>query len=297
MAFIGMDPEAADQLATRMGTQVTAVQNSVTAVDKVVSGLLGIWHGADVGDFHAAWVSTHRPHLNNVAGELSGLLMTLRHEIEEQRLASGMAGSGSHSAAGNGSGWGGRVVPVLSGLLGAGAGAFKAFHDAWGNIVPSSARLAKDIIQLTHQGIELVPDPIFRTAEHGLAFIGVTMDSIDLVHGLTSHDAGEATQGGTGLVLDGLNFAATKYPPLIPVAIAGDVTNFVAGQILPTNNEEYGKAYDYALQQHFGSSYDPSNPTSAQADWGMKHFAGPGGFFNSIGNGFMSKTHDVWGLF
>ena len=115
--------------------------------------------------------------------------------------------------------------------------------------------------------------------------LGGAMSIYTLYEGLTQNDQGKITTGGIGT-------AAVKLP--WPLNFAAGAALTYGELTLPTSNDEYAGTYDMALRNHFGSAYDPANPTQEQAAWGQQHYAGVGGFFNSISDGMDYKRDKIY---
>ena len=58
---------------------------------------------------------------------------------------------------------------------------------------------------------------------------------------------------------------------------------------MPIGNQEISESYDYTMKQHFGSAYDPSNPTAQQAQWATGRYSGWMGPLNSVSDGMDYK--------
>lgn len=96
MAFEGLDPEVLRGVQHQLSGQVSRVNAICGHVDGIVRHALHVWEGPHASDFHAAWVSAHRPRLIAVAEVLDAMAALLGQEIQQQVVASG--GTGAQAA-------------------------------------------------------------------------------------------------------------------------------------------------------------------------------------------------------
>lgn len=334
MTFEGLDPQVLGGVQQQLATQAMRVNAICAHVDGIVRHALSVWEGPHAQEFHGWWASTHRPRLVGAAAELESLASLLGHEIQQQVDASNGGGGGFAGLGGLLGGWrsglsvagataGGAFLSLVAvmrnpligdagvakditeaitqtkGLVGVGNRALEtevalASRDAGilskQDVAGIHAGLQDDMTAVTEADIH---SGLLKHVNTGLGVLGTGMDAYTLANGVATHDQGQETVGGIGLTLD----AMQKFPVTAPAAVAGQATLAVGEHVLPTSNAEYSASYDRAMQQHFGSAYNPNSLTEAQAQWGVQHYSGVGGFFNSIGDGIKYKASTGFGLF
>lgn len=259
MAFSGMDVGEVERVADRLEIQAKAVQAIVGVVDAAVSGLMGIWSGADVEDFAAGWHQSHRPRTQTVADQLGAWVDQLRQQAQQQDLTSGGTGSvgstgivgwigdlgggirGATPAAGN------AAAPWIDGVLGVGGGivavlggegetpAAKTAHqvadlaDDTKTILEDSARikLEKEVGDIFSQKeldelaeVRSIPSATLRVADRALGVVGVAMSAA------SSYEDFKHGDNARG-VLDGVA-AALSVGAMLPIPPANMVCGAAA---------------------------------------------------------------------
>lgn len=294
-----MDVGEVEHIAAQLELEVNAINAVVSVIDRGVSALAGVWMGDDVAAFSGLWHQSHRPRAQSVADSLSTWVTQLREQARDQTHTSG--GRGHHG--GHHTGWLDSLLDAGGGVLGLGSLAQilgQSFVKAWeltsplrtGESVFETLTAIKRFGQDFSRYDELIGNSTIKGLGTSLGLIGAFMDGATLGSGIAENDGGKMATGAIGGALD----VAGTFPPALPVVVWGQITLELGSHILPVNNEEYAGTYDQALADHFGSAYDPANPTSEQAQWGMDHYSGAGGFFNSIGDGVKYKFRNHFGL-
>ncbi len=89
MALIGMDVDAVNQLAADLRNQAGAIDQVISAVNNLVAHSQEIWKGQDASNFAGWWDNQHRPALQHVRDEITGLATSAHNNATEQSQVSG----------------------------------------------------------------------------------------------------------------------------------------------------------------------------------------------------------------
>jgi uncharacterized protein YukE len=88
MARMGMDVEAVEGVSKQLKSQASQIGALVGSIDKMVSGLTGVWDGPDAHTFVSQWWPEHKKQLLNAQSQIDGLGQSAWNNAQEQRNVS-----------------------------------------------------------------------------------------------------------------------------------------------------------------------------------------------------------------
>jgi uncharacterized protein YukE len=84
-----MDPEVVEGIGNDLKRQGDAINQTISAINSLISRAEGAWHGHDAQEFKGWWESQHRPALHRAMEAVSGLGQSALNNASEQRQVSG----------------------------------------------------------------------------------------------------------------------------------------------------------------------------------------------------------------
>ncbi len=249
MTYQGMDPDVVQRIGgdlQRVGADLNRMSGHV---DVLVRQIVQHWHGPVSADFAHAWNSLHRAQAMHAADAVAGLGRAAVNNAEEQRRASGQAGSSTGSGiVGHGPGQPGsrterqdKLQESLDGLGDAFGGAaaggdllarLGAFYAVPG-IAPAARKLLDkqllnvtnatrfgDKVALGHKAFKTFS----RTSETALGkspFVGKGVGLLTLVGGASALASGQGSISDVGLTVGGAADLLLRKSPLGSVISGG----------------------------------------------------------------------------
>ena len=288
--MVGADVEALRALSADFSR--AAHQLRQTSL-KVRNGIqISAWAGPWAVRFRTNWDSQYSVMLRRAAEALDRAATALKDEAQQQEDASRGSGTGIGRVLPHGV----PMVPTRPGMtlpqrlttidpqLGQGKG-FQLLDVLLGldemNVDEQLGALRGTAIgkQLANAGIGKFINPVRGVA----GVLGLASSTSDLLGGLATGDGARAFAGGRGLAAAGIG----KFIP--GVGVAASAAELYGSITLPTTQEEFSGTYDRVLERTFGSSYDPKNITTEQAEYMTERYEGVGGFFTSMSDGIDYK--------
>ncbi len=88
MARMGMDVEAVEGVSKQLKAQAQQIGTLVAGIDKIVTGLTGVWDGPDAHTFVTNWWPQHKKELLSAQTQIDGLGQSAWNNAQEQRNVS-----------------------------------------------------------------------------------------------------------------------------------------------------------------------------------------------------------------
>ena len=88
MARMGMDVDAVEGVSKQLKAQAQQIGTLVAGIDKIVSGLTGVWDGPDAHTFVTNWWPQHKKELLTAQTQIDGLGQSAWSNAQEQRNVS-----------------------------------------------------------------------------------------------------------------------------------------------------------------------------------------------------------------
>jgi uncharacterized protein YukE len=88
MTRMGMDVEAVEGVSKQLKAQAGQIGTLVGSIDRIVSGLHGVWDGPDANTFVTQWWPEHKKQLLAAQTQIDGLGQSAWNNAQEQRNVS-----------------------------------------------------------------------------------------------------------------------------------------------------------------------------------------------------------------
>lgn len=297
MVRMGMDVDAVEKASIDLKSRAERLEATISAIDGIVNALPAIWKGKDSNDFVQNWWTGHRAKLVAVKDSVAGLGQSAWNNAQEQRQASGSAGSPASSSTAaspassvsDGSDYTAQETADFETLL----AAIKN-HNTAHDVLEGADELLKALAagKIDYKSFsEWMVKVKGLDAGTILSLAGMAISAKELGEAIGNDDPAAILGASLDLAM---GVVGTKVPG---AGFAWEIGKFLGESgynSLQAFYDSPGSALDYAARQMYGDGATFDALEQYQRDALMTRYEGLPGLIASNGDHLLGAVQDVW---